>query len=157
MGPAFLPNQKLKASHGMDMADMEVMVAGVAGMDANAVKQTPMPLQSQKPMPGMAMDTIHTTLATTILVKEKLRLSHNHGMDMEDMAMEVMLDIGDANAVKLKASHITMDITHTSVDITILANDLLKPKLPHGEDTVDGADMEDMVKFVNHEEQTSMN
>ena len=136
-------------------------MAGVAGMDANAVKQTPMPLQSQKPMPGMAMDTIHTTLATTILVKEKLRLSHNHGMDMEDMAMEVMPDIGDANAVKLKltASHITMDITHTSVDITILANDLLKPKLTHGEDTVDGVDMdmEDMVKFVYHEDQTSMN
>merc|ERR1711875_164879 len=133
------------------------MVAGVAGMDANAVKRTPMPLQSQKPMPGMAMDTIHTTLATTILAKEKLRLSHNHGMDME-----VMLDIGDANAVKLKltASHITMDITHTSVDITILANDLLKPKLIHGEDTtVDGVDMdmEDMVKFVYHEDPTSMN
>merc|ERR1719481_1424295 len=129
-------------------------------MDANAVKQTPMPLQSQKPMPGM--DTIHTTLATTILAKEKLRLSHNHGMDMEDMAMEDMLDIGDANAVKLKltASHITMDITHTSVDITILANDLLKQKLTHGEDTtVDGVDMdmEDMVKFVYHEDQTSMN
>merc|ERR1712212_813908 len=122
------PNQKLKASHGMDMADMEVMVAGGAGMDANAVKQTPMPLQSQKPMPGMAMDTIHTTLATIILVKEKLRLSHNHGMDMEDMAMEVMPDIGDANAVKLK--------------------------LTHGEDTVDGVDMdmEDMVKFVYHED-----
>merc|ERR1719481_344775 len=129
-------------------------------MDANAVKQTPMPLQSQKPMLGMAI--IHTTLATTILAKEKLRLSHNHGMDMEDMAMEVMLDIGDANAVKLKltASHITMDITHTSVDITILANDLLKPNLTHGEDTtVDGVDMdmEDMVKFVYHENQTSMN
>merc|ERR1712055_695927 len=101
----------------------------------------------------MAMDTIHTTLATTILVEEKLRLSHNHGMVMEDM--------GDANAVKLKltASHITMDITHTSVDITILANDLLKPKLTHGEDTVDGVDMdmEDMVKSVYHEDQTSMN
>merc|ERR1711862_984372 len=104
------------------------MGVGVAGMDVNAVKQTPMPLQSQKPMPGMAMDTIHTTLATTILVKEKLRLSHNHGMDM--------------------------------VDITILANDLLKPKLIHGEDTtVDGVDMdmEDMVKFVYHEDPTSMN
>merc|ERR1711872_797740 len=76
-----LPSQKLKAIHGMDIADMEVMVAG---MDANVVKQTPMQLQSQKPMPGMAMDTIHTT-GTTILAKEKLKLklSHNHGMDMD--------------------------------------------------------------------------
>merc|ERR1711872_945457 len=106
-----LPSQKLKAIHGMDIADMEVMVAG---MDANVVKQTPMQLQSQKPMPGMAMDTIHTT-DTTISAKEKL---------------------------KLKASHIIfLDTTHTSVDITILANDLLKPKLTHGEDTV-GVDMD---------------
>merc|ERR1712112_18821 len=108
MGPAFLPNQKLKANHGMDiMADMEVMEAGVAGlMDANVVKQTPMQLQSQKLMPGMAMDTIHTTLDTTILAKEKLKLklSHNHGDMQEDMAMA----IGDANAEKpkLTASHI---------------------------------------------------
>merc|ERR1712133_320778 len=116
-----------KAIHGMDIADMEVMVAG---MDANVVKQTPMQLQSQKPMPGMAMDTIHTT-DTTILAKEKLKLklSHNHGMDMEDMAMEVIMVAGmDANALKLTASHIIfLDTTHTSVDITILANDLLKP------------------------------
>merc|ERR1712126_380658 len=82
--------------------------------------------------------------------KEKLKLkqSHNHGMDMEDMAM-------DANAVKpkLTASHIIfLDTTHTSADITILANDLLKPKLTHGEDTVGvDMDMEDiMVKFVYH-------
>merc|ERR1712136_657864 len=129
----------------------EVMVAG---MDANVVKQTPMQLQSQKPMPGMAMDTIHTT-GTTILAKEKLKLklSHNHGMDIEDM--EVMVAGMDANAVKpkLTASHIIfLDTSHTSVDITIWANDLLKPKLTHGEDTV-GVDMdvEDiMVKFVYH-------
>merc|ERR1711872_310966 len=118
-----LPSQKLKAIHGMDIADMEVMVAG---MDANVVKQTPMQLQSQKPMPGMAMDTIHTT-GTTILAKEKLKLklSHNHGMDIEDM--EVIMVAGmDANAVK--------------------------PKLTHGEDTVGvDMDMEDiMVKFVYH-------
>merc|ERR1712133_260544 len=94
--------------------------------DANVVKQTPMQLQSQKPMPGMAMDTIHTT-GTTILAKEKLKLklSHNHGMDIEDM--EVIMVAGvDANAVK--------------------------PKLTHGEDTVGvDMDMEDiMVKFVYH-------
>merc|ERR1712234_38214 len=112
----------------MDIADMEVMVAG---MDANVVKQTPMQLQSQKP-----------------------KLSHNHGMDIEDM--EVIMVAGmDANAVKpkLTASHIIfLDTTHTSVDITILANDLLKPKLTHGEDTVGvDMDMEDiMVKFVYH-------
>merc|ERR1712135_24315 len=89
--PAFLPSQKLKAIHGMDIADMEVMVAG---MDANVVKQTPMQLQSQKPMPGMAMDTIHTT-GTTILAKEKLKLKLTHGedtvgvdMDMEDIMVK---------------------------------------------------------------------
>merc|ERR1712198_362313 len=45
----------------------------------------------------------------------------------------------DANAVKpkLTASHIIfLDTTHTSVDITIWANDLLKPELTHGEDTL---------------------
>merc|ERR1712133_219183 len=94
--------------------------------DANVVKQTPMQLQSQKPMPGM---------------------------DMGDM--EVIMVAGmDANAVKpkLTASHIIfLDTTHTSVDITIWANDL-KPKLTHGEDTVGvDMDMEDiMVKFVYH-------
>merc|ERR1712145_24835 len=116
-----------------------------------------MQLQSQKPMPGMAMDNTHTT-DTTILAKEKLKLklSHNHGMDMEDMAMEVIMVAGmDADAVKpkLKASHIIfLDSTHTSVDIAILANDLLKPKLTHGEDTVGvDMDMEDiMVKCVYH-------
>merc|ERR1712098_469841 len=54
---------------------------------------------------------------------------------------------------KLTASHIIfLDTTHTSVDITIWANDLLKPKLTHGEDTVGvDMDMEDiMVKFVYH-------
>merc|ERR1711872_277581 len=83
-----------------------------------------------------------------ILAKEKLKLklSHNHGMDIEGM---------EANAVKpkLTASHIIfLDTTHTSVDITILANDLLNPKLTHGEDTVGvDMDMEDiMVKFVYH-------
>merc|ERR1719167_1712397 len=70
-------------------------------------------------------------------------------MDIEDM--EVIMVAGmDANAVKpkLTASHIIfLDTTHTSVDITIWANDLLKPKLTHGVDM----DMEDiMVKFVYH-------
>merc|ERR1719244_1428183 len=47
-----------------------------------------------------SMDSIHTTLDTTILAKEKQKpkLSHNLGMDIE--AMEVILAIGAATAEK---------------------------------------------------------
>merc|ERR1711962_1578256 len=80
---------------------------------------------------------IHTTLDTTTLARDLLKLSQkaSHGTDMVDMAMEVMVATGAANAVKQtltllqnqKLSHITTMVTiHTTLDTTTSARDLLK-------------------------------
>merc|ERR1711962_1419413 len=80
---------------------------------------------------------IHTTLDTTTLARDLLKLSQkaSHGTDMVDMAMEVMVATGAANAVKQtltllqnqKLSHITTMVTiHTTLDTIISARDLLK-------------------------------
>merc|ERR1712012_181452 len=81
-------------------------------------------------------------------------LNQNHGTDMVDMVMEVMVGTA-ANAVKQtltpllnqKLSHITTMVTiHTTLDTIIPARDLLKlsQKASHGTDMVDMA-MEAMV------------
>merc|ERR1712012_472269 len=81
-------------------------------------------------------------------------LNQNHGTDMVDMVMEVMVGTA-ANAVKQtltpllnqKLSHITTMVTiHTTLDTITSARDLLKlsQKASHGTDMVDMA-MEVMV------------
>merc|ERR1719190_53383 len=93
---------------------MEVMV----GTAANAVKQTLTLLQNQKLSHITTLVTdIHTTLDTTILERDLLKLSQKAShIIMVDMAVDMAMVAGEARDLpsqKLSHTIMVMDIIHT--------------------------------------------